>query len=68
MVSILVIALNILPCKQKAEMERELIRRKKMKKSDLMQEIMSTRKPKQKKARIGGRKEKKRYDWIAIFF
>jgi len=38
-----------------------------MKKSDLKQKTMSTRKPK-KKARIGGRKEKKRYDWIAIFF
>jgi len=39
-----------------------------MKKLDLIQEIMSTRKPRQKKIRLKREKRKKRYNWIAISF
>jgi len=48
-------------------MERELIRRKNEEIRSRVKNHVYT-KTKTKKARIGGRKEKKRYDWIAIFF
>ena len=44
------IALNTLPCKQKADVAGELMKRgEKMKKPSPMQEIMSTQKLRQKK-------------------
>ena len=39
-----------------------------MKKSDLMQEIMSTRKPRQKKRGLERNRKEKIYDWITIYF
>ena len=39
-----------------------------MKKADLMQEIMSTRKPRQKQRGLEGEKREKRYNWIAIYY
>ena len=39
-----------------------------MKKPDLMQETMSTRKPRQKKLGLEGEKKEKRYDQISISF
>ena len=39
-----------------------------MKKLDLMQETMSTRKPRQKERTLERNRREKRYDWIAIYF
>jgi len=39
-----------------------------MKKPGLMQEIMSTRKPKQNERGLERNRREKRYDWIAIYF
>ena len=52
-----------MPYKQKAELTGELMRREKnMKKPDLMQETVSTRKPRQKKRWLEGEKRENRYD------
>ena len=39
-----------------------------MKKPDLMQETMSTRKLRQKERGLERNRREKRYDWIAIYF
>ena len=39
-----------------------------MKKLDLMQETMYTRKPRQKERTLERNRREKRYDWIAIYF
>ena len=39
-----------------------------MKKPDLMQETVSTRKPRQKKRLLEGEKRENRYDQISIYF
>ena len=61
------IVLNTLPCKQKVDVARELMRREWKRWRNHARNYVST-KTKTKEARIEGRKEKKRYDWIAIFF
>ena len=39
-----------------------------MKKSGLMQKIMFTQKPRQKKIGLEGEKREKSYNWIAIYY
>ena len=62
------IALNTLPCKQKADVARELMRREKNEETRFYAKNHVYTKTKTKEAMIGGRKERKRYDWIATSF